>query len=206
MRRHYGVRNASLAIFGQAIQWNLNKVARHKCLPLARIDVAKSRPGHGDELTVRIERVDRIFRIQDPARRHILVVYLFGAQAVGSDVNPDFVHRGTFDDAIASDAKEGKFHGGTFPIWRYAQLKTGSVPFLFSPSAVLAKAMEAAAPRKPPMLVRQTFESRSSLALMLGRMIRMFTGFGATASTTALMSAGVDTLGGSAPASAYARH
>src|SRR6516165_10934670 len=107
---------------------------RHKCLPLARIDVAKSRPGHGDELAARIERVDRIFRIQDPARRHILVGYLLGAQAVRSDVSPDLVHRGIFDDAIASDAKEGKFHGGTFPIWRYAQPKTsfGSVPLLFS--------------------------------------------------------------------------
>jgi len=31
---------------------------------------------------------------------------------------------------------------------------------------------------------------------MLGRMIGMITGFGATASTTALMSAGVDTPGG----------
>ena len=92
-------------------------VARHKCLPLARIDVAKPRPGHGDELAVRIERVDRIFRIQDPARRHILVGYLFGAQAVGTDV-PDLVHRVTFDDGIASDVKEGKL-GGTFPIWRY---------------------------------------------------------------------------------------
>jgi len=110
------------AIFRQAIQWNLNKVARHKCLPLARIDVAKSRPGHRDELAVRIERVDRIFRIQDPARRHIFVGYLLGAQAVGSDVSPDLVHRGTFDDGIASDAKEGKFHGGTFPIWRYVDL------------------------------------------------------------------------------------
>jgi len=66
--------------------------------------------------------VDRIFRIQDPARRHILVGYLLGAQAVGSDVSPDLVHRATFDDVIASDAKEGKFHGGTFPIWRYVYL------------------------------------------------------------------------------------
>ena len=51
-----------------------------------------------------------------------LVGYLFGAQAVGSDVSPDLVHRATFDDGIASDAKEGKFHGGTFPIWRYVHL------------------------------------------------------------------------------------
>ena len=48
--------------------------------------------------------------------------YLLGAQAVGSDVSPDLVHRGTFDDGLASDAKEGKFHGGTFPIWRYVHL------------------------------------------------------------------------------------
>ena len=37
--------------------------------------------------------------------------YLFGAQAVGSDVSPDLVDRVTFDDGIGSDAKEGKFHG-----------------------------------------------------------------------------------------------
>lgn len=116
-------RRTNLVAIGAKRTWPRRvMVARHKCLPLARVDVAKSRPGHGDELAVRIERVDRIFRIQDPARRHILMGYLFGAQAVGSDVSPDLVHRGTFDDGIASDAKEGKFHGGTFPIWRYVHL------------------------------------------------------------------------------------